>query len=75
MAVHCAAGLGRTGTLLASYLVATGLEPAAAIAQIRTVRPGSVETATQVAAVEAFARALQADQQTNSKQWRREQSS
>jgi atypical dual specificity phosphatase len=55
VAVHCAAGLGRTGTLLASFLVANGLEPAAAIAQVRTVRPGSVETATQVAAVEAFA--------------------
>jgi atypical dual specificity phosphatase len=56
VAVHCAAGLGRTGTLLASYLVASGLQPAAAIDQIRLVRPGSVETGTQVAAVNAFAR-------------------
>ena len=56
VAVHCAAGLGRAGTLLACYLVSTGLEPTAAIARIRAVRPGSVETAEQQAAVEAFAR-------------------
>lgn len=55
VAVHCAAGLGRTGTLLACYLVSTGLEPKAAISRIREVRPGSVETAEQQAAIEAFA--------------------
>ena len=68
VAVHCAAGLGRTGTLLASFLVANGLEPAAAIAQVRAARPGSVETATQVAAVEAFAA-------VSGEQHRREQTS
>ena len=56
VAVHCAAGLGRTGTLLACYLVSTGLEPKAAISRIRELRPGSVETAEQQAAIEAFAR-------------------
>ena len=56
VAVHCQAGLGRTGTLLACYLVAMGLAPDAAVARIRAVRPGSVETAEQYAAVERFAR-------------------
>lgn len=56
VAVHCGGGLGRTGTLLACYLVHQGLTAEAAIARIRTVRPGSVETPGQVAAVAAYAR-------------------
>jgi len=56
VAVHCAGGRGRTGTLLACYLVHQGLDPDAAIARVREVRPGAVETRAQVAAVEAYAR-------------------
>jgi len=55
-AVHCGAGLGRTGTVVAAWLVRRGREPRGAIAEVRRRRPGSVETAEQEAAVAAFAR-------------------
>lgn len=55
VAVHCVAGLGRTGTLLACYLVHHNFSPEAAVDRIRTLRPGSVETAEQESAVREFA--------------------
>ncbi len=54
--VHCAAGLGRTGTLVACYFVTQGLSAKNAIARVRRLRPGSVETDDQAEAVEEFAR-------------------
>ncbi len=62
VAVHCGAGLGRTGTVLAAYLVAKGQSAAAAIARVRRLRPGSIETDDQVAAVELFARRKRKEQ-------------
>ena len=57
VAVHCGGGLGRTGTLLACHLAGSeGLGAGEAIRRVRALRPGSVETPAQAAAVEAWAR-------------------
>lgn len=53
--VHCKAGKGRTGTLLAAYLVSKGYSGQEAIQKIRELRPGSVETPAQEQAVLAYA--------------------
>lgn len=45
--LHCAGGLGRTGMIAARILVEFGGEPAAAIAAVRIVRPGAIETTAQ----------------------------
>ncbi|MFW9984154.1 MAG: dual specificity protein phosphatase family protein [Candidatus Odinarchaeota archaeon] len=45
--VHCQGGLGRTGMILALYLVQyKGVLPQDAISQIRTICPGSIEEGT-----------------------------
>lgn len=51
---HCAAGIGRAGTCLAVYLVHRGMDPEDAITQLRELRPGSIESPEQLAAVRAF---------------------
>jgi len=57
VAIHCGGGLGRTGTLLACYLASSeGLGAVESIQRVRSIRPGSVETRAQAAAVEAWTR-------------------
>ncbi len=57
VAVHCGGGLGRTGTMLACYLLESSEDLGAdeAVRRVRELRPGSVETPTQLAAVRAWA--------------------
>ncbi len=45
--VHCRGGLGRAGTVAACLLVESGVAPEAAIAEVRRVRPGAIETCEQ----------------------------
>ena len=57
--VTCQAGLGRTGTVLASYLVYVGYKADDAIKLIRELRPGSIETAEQEEAIKRYYEHLQ----------------
>ena len=54
---HCLVGRGRTGTILACYMVWKGQKAQQAITGIRDIRPGSIETLDQESTVvdyEAF---------------------
>jgi atypical dual specificity phosphatase len=56
--VHCHAGYGRTGTVLAALLASRGEDPRQAIERVRRLRPGSIETLEQERAVLDFARSI-----------------
>lgn len=56
--VHCGAGIGRTGTILACALVTGGMTAEEAVRQVRQKRPHSVETTAQEQFVYTYERAL-----------------
>jgi ADP-ribosyl-[dinitrogen reductase] hydrolase len=45
--VHCRGGLGRAGTIASRLLIELGMAPETAIARVRAVRPGAIETSAQ----------------------------
>ena len=55
VAVHCAAGRGRSGTFAAAFLVSEGADPYDAIQVVRRRRPGSIETTGQERSIVQFA--------------------
>lgn len=55
VAVHCEAGLGRTGTMLALFFVSQGADAESAIRRIREVERAAVETNRQVDFIYEFA--------------------
>lgn len=56
--VHCGEGKGRTGTVLAAYLVYHGLSADEAIRMVGGKRPGSIENLEQENAVREFEKLL-----------------
>ena len=55
VAVHCLAGQGRTGTVLAAYLIRGGLSSEQAIAELRAICPGAIEASPQTIALAGWA--------------------
>lgn len=60
--VHCLGGAGRTGTLLACYLISKGYEVESAIRAVRLCRSGAIETDSQVHIIERLASDLRRNQ-------------
>ena len=57
--VHCLAGLGRTGTILASYLVKyENMSADEAIEKVREMRPGSIQSYPQEEIIFRFEKSL-----------------
>ncbi|MFQ5687628.1 MAG: dual specificity protein phosphatase family protein [Candidatus Scalindua sp.] len=58
LVVYCDGGMGRTGTMLACYLIDKGINAAKAIEIVRKKRPNSIETEEQKKVVFKFWRKI-----------------
>jgi atypical dual specificity phosphatase len=56
VAVHCRAGLGRTGTVLAACLIDRGYTATQAVTLLRQINPWYIQSEEQRSFIEAFAR-------------------
>jgi hypothetical protein len=59
LVVHCRGGLGRAGMIAARLLADTGVDPDEAMARVRAVRPGAIETPAQANWVRTGPRSLE----------------
>jgi atypical dual specificity phosphatase len=54
VAVHCLMGQGRTGAILAAYLIRTGVQAPDAVEQLRVLCPGALASPAQEHALTAY---------------------
>ncbi len=55
VAVHCEAGLGRTGTMIATYLISQGESAERSVNRIRALEPAAIETSRQIQFLKEYA--------------------
>jgi len=55
VAVHCEAGIGRTGTMLAVYHISKGASAETAVSQVRSLENRAIETPRQIQFLEGLA--------------------